>query len=482
MVKAPGRGNMIKKILLVATICVCPLLALEQELTTLAYHLSQLSETLEALVPQKATFEFETFGTWHDACKARNAREMLLALEEFHLALATFDQKMKDQLINAAWFKNTPTDQDPIFQISSQGRRATFAPFKPFVEKRVIPIGSTVIFHADFHGDIDALRRYLREYIHLESDFKFKEATTYMVFLGDYTDRGACGAEVLYTLMRLKIANQHQVFLLRGNHEDMAMNIQPQYGFHGELKEKFGKPGTQNLQQLVGEIERFYNQLPVALFLGIENKPEKLITYLLCCHGGLEIGYDPNPILQWNTPEGYAWITKLYRSLGLSAFGITLPKIPDNLNELTTYNMGFMWSDFIVNPNKAFHYKEGRGFAYSKEVTEKMLASYKGIDTAGNYYAVAGIFRGHQHSQSLNEMMNNIFDNGGISKLWRDKAEKDQSVWNGIVCTFNVAPEIYGKPAEKFPGFNVDTHGILKTSEKPFDQWQLIAQPIEYPR
>ena len=43
---------------------------------------------------------------------------------------------------------------------------------------------------------------------------------TYMVFLGDYVDRGFYGTEVLYTIMMLKIANPEKVILLRGNHED----------------------------------------------------------------------------------------------------------------------------------------------------------------------------------------------------------------------------------------------------------------------
>ena len=37
----------------------------------------------------------------------------------------------------------------------------------------------------------------------------------YMVFLGDYTDRGLFGVEVLYTLMQLKLANPDRVFMAR---------------------------------------------------------------------------------------------------------------------------------------------------------------------------------------------------------------------------------------------------------------------------
>ena len=57
---------------------------------------------------------------------------------------------------------------------------------------------------------------------------------TYMVFLGDYTDRGNYGIEVLYTMLRLKLANPEQVFMARGNHEDIQMIAS--YGFLAECQ------------------------------------------------------------------------------------------------------------------------------------------------------------------------------------------------------------------------------------------------------
>src|SRR5438067_719039 len=90
----------------------------------------------------------------------------------------------------------------------------------------VLPQGSEIFVHADLHGDIHSLlaelswlndQRYLREFGIVHTNF-------YMVYLGDYTDRGAYGVEVLYTLLRLKLANPEKVFLLRGNHEEASMH------------------------------------------------------------------------------------------------------------------------------------------------------------------------------------------------------------------------------------------------------------------
>ena len=64
--------------------------------------------------------------------------------------------------------------------------------------------------------------------------FRLAKPNNYMVFLGDYTDRGNYGIEVLYTLLRLKLANPEHVFMARGNHEDVQMIST--YGFLAECQ------------------------------------------------------------------------------------------------------------------------------------------------------------------------------------------------------------------------------------------------------
>ena len=54
----------------------------------------------------------------------------------------------------------------------------------------------------------------------LEMDSSF-----FMIFLGDYGDRGANSIEVYYTILKLKIAFPRQVILLRGNHHARRMEI-----------------------------------------------------------------------------------------------------------------------------------------------------------------------------------------------------------------------------------------------------------------
>eukprot|EP01063_Lacrimia_lanifica_P027151 TRINITY_DN3773_c0_g1_i6.p1 TRINITY_DN3773_c0_g1~~TRINITY_DN3773_c0_g1_i6.p1 ORF type:complete len:1149 (+),score=354.23 TRINITY_DN3773_c0_g1_i6:54-3500(+) len=58
------------------------------------------------------------------------------------------------------------------------------------------------------------------------------------VFNGDLVDRGDKSCEVLLTLLTLKLLAPKAVFINRGNHEDVDMNMY--YGFADEAREKYG--------------------------------------------------------------------------------------------------------------------------------------------------------------------------------------------------------------------------------------------------
>jgi len=73
----------------------------------------------------------------------------------------------------------------------------------------VIPPEGKAIVVGDLHGDLESLRYILGGY----SD------GDWMVFLGDYGDRGGCSPEVWYAVLKLKTAYPGRIILLRGNHE-----------------------------------------------------------------------------------------------------------------------------------------------------------------------------------------------------------------------------------------------------------------------
>jgi len=154
-----------------------------------------------------------------------------------------------------------------------------------YVQKIKIPAGSTVCFLGDIHGSIHSLIRTLWRLVvlgHLNEDLTIKNKNFYIVFLGDYVDRGRWGAEVVTTLMLLKQKNWNNVFPVAGNHETGF--IATRYGFFEELQKKFDSAAD----QLYNDVNnKFFKLLPVALFIECEG------NVVQCCHGGIEPNYNP---------------------------------------------------------------------------------------------------------------------------------------------------------------------------------------------
>lgn len=124
-------------------------------------------------------------------------------------------------------------------------------PIHPFVQKLIVPSGSKVCFIGDLHGSIHSLLRNLWRLVtlgYLDENFVIKKPEFYMIFNGDFVDRGRYGVEVLYTLMRLKLSNWDKIHLLRGNHEDKDLNERD--GFLSELEAKFE----------IGDIKKVYKE------------------------------------------------------------------------------------------------------------------------------------------------------------------------------------------------------------------------------
>lgn len=64
----------------------------------------------------------------------------------------------------------------------------------------------------------------------------------YIIYAGDYVDRGAWGVELVLAIATLKLAMPAAVFMLRGNHEsDMCTKY---YGFQPELRSKYPPRGA----------------------------------------------------------------------------------------------------------------------------------------------------------------------------------------------------------------------------------------------
>lgn len=359
-------------------------------------------------------------------------------------------------------------------------------PYKPYAQKMIVEPENSVLIRGDMHGDIHSLLFFLQQLqqngdLALEDGFKITNPRLRLIFLGDYVDRGVYGVEVMYTILRLKIDNPEQVILVRGNHEDIT--ICSRYGFFHELQEKFHDADEHEI--IINKIAKFYETLPVALYLGCHQNDHQ-VNYLQCCHGGIEIGFDPQPLLSAPVQLQYHLLGELKQidcckkltqflppqpDLGSYKALVTccknhLPKAPTHSEH--PYN-GFMWNDFNPESRGKLWDNPGRAITYSKEITESALLMMSSVD-----YKLCGVIRAHQHALTHTDpLMRQMLSSHGVARLWSENKGIYFNPWHGMVCTLLLSPDnSVALKAGGFVGFDYDTTLSIIPAHQ-FTQWNM---------
>lgn len=391
-----------------------------------------------------------------------------------------------------AWL-GSPPDPAAFLDLDRAYYLQETTPFIPFAQVHRIPPGTRVFLHGDLHGDIHSLIAYLEvlQNSGVLDGFQLKRPDLRLAFLGDYTDRGRYGVEVLYTLLRLRLANPDHVLLVRGNHEDVGLVAR--YGFLAEISGKYGRDFD------VRRTVRFFDFLPAVLYLASGT------NVIQCNHGGVEPGYDPAALLAAGSGTLFQTLGTLRQREFLEAEKPWISTLPAPTRKalessLTNFKpetpttpgvLGFMWNDFTaVTGEPQFAIDPGRAFVYGDETTRRVLRR-----AAGPTHALRAIFRGHQHAAELNPLMRRLLASRGLFRHWQPgdapsrlnaspdalaqdletaetRAIPDASVW-----TFNVSPDsVYGTGC----GFTFDTAGELTVAER-WEDWRIRVLSIQVP-
>ena len=130
------------------------------------------------------------------------------------------------------------------------------------------PVGEAMVV-GDIHGDLQSLK-----YILKHSGFVEKAENVFIVFLGDYGDRGPYSPEVYYVVLKLKQLFPEQVVLMKGNHEGPPDLLAYPHDLPTHLHRKFGESSS----DVYKELRKFFDCLYNAVL--IENK------YIML-HGGV---------------------------------------------------------------------------------------------------------------------------------------------------------------------------------------------------
>jgi ABC-type branched-subunit amino acid transport system substrate-binding protein len=134
----------------------------------------------------------------------------------------------------------------------------------------------------DIQGAFHSLLRsltFLKEKLVIDDNFKIIQPNSFIVFNGDFIDRSAYSLECLQIIMLLLQQNPKKVVYIRGKHEDK--DYWQNFGLKRELKQRayFLLPSNAPSDAIpMGSlIKRFFNTLPLALYIAEKKTPLKLI-------------------------------------------------------------------------------------------------------------------------------------------------------------------------------------------------------------
>ncbi|CAF0811728.1 unnamed protein product [Brachionus calyciflorus] len=135
------------------------------------------------------------------------------------------------------------------------------------------PNSSGIIIVGDLHGSFKDLYYIISKYGIPGHKYNF-------VFNGDFVDRGPQQCEVLLTLLYAFLLNPNKVFLNRGNHEDLSINLSPHFNpnYKKDTELKFDRYGL----YVFNQSQRLFRRLPLATIIENNNGLRYFVT-----HGGL---------------------------------------------------------------------------------------------------------------------------------------------------------------------------------------------------
>lgn len=387
-------------------------------------------------------FDMYSLESWENFTGDRApARSTSITYHAFEDLLEKYLAVQKNFLHASLWF-------GPKLDIENETLKNDLkAEFEPFALKLAIGNGGIGYFWGDLHGDIQALLvtlKILKNQKVIDDAFKVINAETYFFFLGDMIDRGRHQIETLSLLLIFALQNPGKVFLIRGNHEDMYYGQERRLldgdtsGFLSQLRallhgqrQKLHKDSP-----ILKSVGLLFNLMPDVAFVGCDN------NYLQCCHGGIEIRYNPKELLAQPTNmifqqikksyEGNTFLRNIFKGSQIknsyidnSALDFFAGIIFQAEKPFIKSNFGFLWGDFNndVRTSYTTFYNPGRGLFAGKDFTQAVL----------NYYStdkirVRGIMRAHQHNSTLLGLLNPL--NGGMYSIW------DGTVFTNLSSSF----------------------------------------------
>ncbi|MEM2341842.1 MAG: metallophosphoesterase [Candidatus Bathyarchaeia archaeon] len=206
-----------------------------------------------------------------------------------------------------------------------------------------IPSQGEAIIVGDIHGDLSSLKHILSETRFI--DRVQHEHNLYLIFLGDYGDRGVYSPEVYYIILMLKKMFPENIILIQGNHEGPEDLLARPHDLPYHLRRKFGLEGLRVYEELSRLFRRFYTAVIIK-------------DMFVMLHGGV-----PSEM----------------RSVDDLAFAYKKHPAESHLEEI-------LWSDPIDELDGKYPSPRGAGYLFGESITKNFL----------NTLGVKLLIRGHE--------------------------------------------------------------------------------------
>lgn len=328
-----------------------------------------------------------------------------------------------------------------------------------FIEKFDLdPAENSMIYvRADLHGDLKSLienLRTLQQEDLLDENYKCRKGV-YLVFLGDYCNRGLFGTQILELLIYLREENPGKVHLIRGNHEYAIKNAKfasRLINKNKNLKSKldvrlikvlcFNEGGIQGWDHL----DNFNNTLPLAIYMSEEGP---IREYVLYSHGLFEPSMDISALLD-QKELNYLLVPKERK---LSKRICEIPKdspLAESVKRIKS--VVEILNEFGITPGTAYNMGDMNDKSHIGDPSQrKLILNAEDVKhyfklSRGKHYKVKKLLRGHQ----------NILKHYTLNKPLQQKPFKPQSI---VATTLTIGPDVPGL-------WGPDCAYILKTAAK----------------
>ncbi len=154
---------------------------------------------------------------------------------------------------------------------------------------------SEILLVGDIHSKYNETLQKIIDWLvlneYLGSNFKLKK-NCFLIFLGDYSDRGFQGLSIIAAIILLKIFNPENVFIIKGNHEilEYLKNIRKDNQSLMTEALKLTNYNIKNADLILNHIELIYATLPKTISIINPLNSWFSTKNLLACHGD-ELSY-----------------------------------------------------------------------------------------------------------------------------------------------------------------------------------------------